>query len=57
MEVSYRVDDDEKDQQDGAAGEAKAVVGDLDVLGGEDRRANFLASINLLSAWLPSSQP
>ena len=50
------MDDDEKDQQDGAAGEAEAVVGDLDVLGGEDRRANFLNSINVLSARLPSSQ-
>ena len=38
------MDDDEEDQQDGTAGQTQAVVGDLDVLGGEDGGAHFLSS-------------
>ena len=36
------MDDDEEDQEDGASRQTQAVVGDLDVLGGEDGGADFL---------------
>ena len=36
------MDDDEEDQEDGTSRQTQAVVGDLDVLGGEDGGADFL---------------
>ena len=42
VEVSHCMDDDEEDQEDGASRQTQAVVGDLDVLGGENGGADFL---------------
>ena len=58
--LPHGVDHDEEDQQNGAAGEAQPVVGDLDVLGREDRGADLpnvaarFGSFRLVSARSPA---
>mmetsp|Transcript_89046 Transcript_89046/g.197836 ORF Transcript_89046/g.197836 Transcript_89046/m.197836 type:complete len:400 (+) Transcript_89046:23-1222(+) len=42
VEVADRVDNDEEDEKDGAARQAKTVVGDLDVLRREDSSADLV---------------
>ena len=43
VKVAHSVDHDEEDQQDGAAGQSQPIIGDLDVLGRENRGAHFLS--------------